>query len=248
MGGREMALEPIRAFGRHLNFILNAVEVTGSLGGHRGSERGWRLPRGGAADRTGGTGVGRLLEGLSLPPQASEPCAFSGASSDGPPLPHESAKGCPGGSGRGGVGRHSPGQVHHGLQDVMTQRSAALSKGDPQLLQPDRWGYRCRGGNPRESRWQPPPPKARPSDRVPSSTSPSQPQGARQPVSLSPSPWSPALPLCPLSLHFGWPRCQRRHLETPHSLQSNDGKPVFQLGEMSLGTFLSCCLCQLSRV
>ena len=49
MGGREMAQEPIQAIRRHLNFILNAVEVTGSLGGHRGAERGgetsWRWGR-----------------------------------------------------------------------------------------------------------------------------------------------------------------------------------------------------------
>ena len=198
------------------------------------------------------TGLVELESGDSsrvlTPSPVSEPCAFSGASSAGPPLPHESAKGCPEDPGWGGAGRHSPGQVHHGLQDVVTQRSAALSKGDPQLLQPDRWGCRCRGGDPQESRRQPPPPRTRSSDRVPSSTSPSQPYRARQPVSVSPSLWSPALPLCPLSLHFGWPRCQRRHPETPHSLQSDGGKPVFQLGEMSLGTFLSCCLCPLSRV
>lgn len=36
-----------------------------------------------------------------------------------------------------GRGRHSPGQVHNGLQNVVTQGSAALPKGDPQLLQAD---------------------------------------------------------------------------------------------------------------
>lgn len=49
----------------------------------------------------------------------------------GLPLPRESAEGCSGDSGWEGVGQHSPGQVHHGLQDVVTQGSTALFKGDP---------------------------------------------------------------------------------------------------------------------
>ena len=117
------------------------------------------------------TGLVELESGDSsrvlTPSPGSEPCAFSGASSAGPPLPHESAKGCPEDPGWGEAGQHSPGQVHHGLQDVVTQRSAALSKGDTQLLQPDRWGCRCRGGDPQESRRQPPPPRTRSSDKSP---------------------------------------------------------------------------------
>lgn len=37
-----------------------------------------------------------------------------------------------------GYGEHSPSQVHQGLQDIVTQDGAALTKGDPQVLQPHR--------------------------------------------------------------------------------------------------------------
>lgn len=131
----------------------------------------------------------------------------------------------------GGSGRYSPGQVHHGLQDVVTQGSAALSKGDPQLLQADR-GVGALGepserpGQPWWSSQQTEPHPVRPW---------ANPDGGGGGGEAAPPPTPPTPP----------PRAGHRSKMPPRRLStalagSDGGKPVSQLGETSLGGILNC--------
>lgn len=150
-----------------------------------GSERGGDLPGGGAADRTVQELSQETPAGALLLPQSLSLCFLSASSDDLASRPSQ-LKAVQ--KILGGEGRHSPGQVHHGLQDVVTQRSTALSKGDPSSCSQIDGGTGA-WRRPRESGGSP----CRKPDHqtVPSRTSQSPPQQERQPVSVSSrSPWS----------------------------------------------------------